>query len=158
MDDGTEVRARMRLMRILWLLLVADVAILGALATLLLVSDRPIVPEALTSESLSWLVVAAALTLLLAPMIGRRAAEAPPGSTRREIARRYQAGWIVGHALREVGGVAGVVVGMLAGSVPWTLGFAGASVAAMLLEPPREEELRARLRGSRAEPVEDAPL
>jgi hypothetical protein len=103
---------------------------------------------------LPWFAGLAAVLLFLAPRIGRAIAQRAPADARSVIGA-WTAGALVTAGLREAVGVGGLVLGLLAGSLPWALGFAGASVGALLLGLPRREVLRERLRWVERQVVAD---
>jgi hypothetical protein len=87
-----------------------------------------------------------ALLFALAPVVRRRVLHAGPAADGDQILARWFSASLVAMALREGAGLLGITVSLLAGSVPWVLGFGLASVAAMGLAWPRGDEVRDRVR------------
>jgi hypothetical protein len=71
----------------------------------------------------------------------------PRGLEQEEAFRRYQHARIVSLALTEVGGLAFIVLSLLAGEAGWALGGAALCVWAMILGRPRRGDLDRRTRG-----------
>ena len=147
-----EVRDRVRPLRIIWLMLLVSVAVFAGVVWLLL--RRDVVPT-LPIGFLIYAGVVVALGLPVAPFVRRRVEASPPGADRGEVARRWQTGWLVGQVMKEGVGIVGLVLALLAGSELWALAFAVASVVSMLLTPPWERDLLARLRRAPPEPQQD---
>ncbi|HSR43033.1 MAG TPA: hypothetical protein VLL48_12690 [Longimicrobiales bacterium] len=97
-------------------------------------------------EVLGLVGLVAALLLVLAPVVRRRILAAGRPEDRGELTALWIRGSIAGLAVREGAGLLGITISLLAGSVPWILGFGLASVAAMGLAWPRGEELREAIR------------
>lgn len=91
---------------------------------------------------------AAAILMLLvpgAPLLRRRLVTEQADSG-EEAVQKYQTGVIVSMALIEGFGMLGVLAGFLAGSPALGVGLAVGAVLVMLLQWPRKEELRDRVR------------
>lgn len=83
-----------------------------------------------------------------APVVGRKIIEAA-GDTVDEVLQGWTQGHIVAMAMREGMGLAGITLALVAGSVPWIVGFGAVSLAAILLGWPRRTELEERVRRAR---------
>jgi len=80
--------------------------------------------------------------------VGRRMeAGIPRGLEPEEAFRRYQTARIVSLAVSETGGLALIVLSLLAGEATWALGGAAVCVGTMMLGRPRREDLDRRTRG-----------
>lgn len=146
-----EITAVTRKLRMIWLALLLSVAALNMVVWFLLRSQRA---PAVDIDS-SVLVVGAVLVLsplMLSPIVRRRIETPPRDATARQIVQRWQAGWIVGQAMKEAVGLGGLVLALLAGSTTWAWGFAGASLLSMFMTPPWEREVRARVQRATGSP------
>ncbi len=92
--------------------------------------------------------------LFVAPFVQRLLEKAPSFATRSEVIRRWQTGWLVGQAIRESVGLGGLVLALLVGSPQWAFGFGVASALSMIMTPPWESQLIARLQRAQPDPDE----
>lgn len=83
-----------------------------------------------------------------APVVGRKIVEAA-GDTVDEVLQAWTQGHIVAMAMREGMGLAGIMLGLVTGSVTWIVGFGAVSLAAILLGWPRRSDLEERVRRAR---------
>jgi hypothetical protein len=143
MEHEDQIRSLVKRLRILWGAMLLSVATFTGVVWVIL--RRGGIGRPLDPNLLALLGVVVALALLLAPFVRRRLETASRGAGPDQIAQRWQIGWIVGQAIKEGVGLAGVVIGLLAGSTAWTLGFAVASLGSMIMTPPWEHELRLRI-------------
>ena len=156
MFEPDELSERIRQLRIVWFALMMSVAVLASGVGFLIRSDGLELGQTVSRGTLIYGAIVTVLILPLAQIIRRKVQAVPPRATAEEVARRWQTGWIVGQALREVVGILGLTLALLAGSITWVWAFAAASLVSMLLSPPWEHDLRIRLRRAAAEP--NAPL
>jgi len=152
MFEPDELSGRIRQLRVVWFALMMSVAAFAGVAGFLLRSGGLEVGQTLSRGALTYGAVVTVLILPLAQIVRRKVQATPPRAAAEEVARRWQAGWIVGQALREVVGILGLTLALLAGSITWVWAFAAASLGSMLLSPPWEHELRIRLRRTAADP------
>jgi hypothetical protein len=144
--DDTEVARAVRQARVMTLALAGGVATFAVVVAFLLAGEAAADwTGTLEPSVLPWAAGGAVLLLFLAPGLGRRIARAA-APDQAAVIQAWTAGTLVATGLREAVGVAGLVLGLLAGSLPWALGFASVSIATMLLAWPRPEALRERLR------------
>lgn len=80
-----------------------------------------------------------------APFVGGKIRDAA-GDTVDEVLQGWTQGHIVAMAMREGMGLAGITLALVAGSVPWIVGFGSVSLAAIALGWPRRSELEERVR------------
>ena len=146
MYEPDEITAITRRLRVIWLALLLIVVIFAGAVRYMLHSGGLSGAPTFSRAGLTYIAVMVALALLSAPLLRRKVEAVPPGATAVQVVQRWQAGWIVGQAVKEAVGMVGLVIGLLARSPAWALGFAIASVGSMLLTPPWEHELRLRLR------------
>ena len=147
MTDALSPDRRPRVMAIITAALMMGVLFFtGTVAVLLTVGGFQPVAAPFTKTLLTFAAFAGGIAVLVAPMLRSRLIESPPGSDEDAIARRWTTGTLVAMALREFAGLQGLVFSLLAGSLPWALGFGLASVAAMGLAWPRGDDLADRLR------------
>lgn len=95
-------------------------------------------------------LIATAVTLLvLAPAFEAliRSRAIPPASPRSPEAT-YVAGKVAGLALREAGGLVGMVLGLITGQWLWPALFGGLAVITLLMAWPRADELKTLARGA----------
>jgi len=85
---------------------------------------------------------------IAAPFVGSKIADAA-GDTADEVLQGWSQGHIVAMAMREGMGLAGITLSLVAGSVPWIVGFGAVSLAAILLGWPRRSELEEQVRRAR---------
>lgn len=131
--------------------LMGGVALFAAVVTWLFLDGvAPLSPGELPGVALMAAATLAAALFIVAPVVERKLREAPPGASMSDVAARFQSGTIAGFALREAPGLLGLVLSLLSGTLPWALGFAGASLAAMALAWPKRGDLEARLRKAAA--------
>jgi len=156
MFEPDELSKRIRQLRIVWFALMMSVAVLASGVGFLIRSDGLELGQTVSRGTLIYGAIVTVLILPLAQIIRRKVQAVPPRATPEEVVRRWQTGWIVGQALREVVGILGLTLALLAGSITWVWAFAAASLVSMLLSPPWEHDLRIRLRRAAAEP--NAPL
>ena len=152
MFEPDEVSGQIRQLRIVWFALMMSIAAFAGVAGFLLRSGGLEIGQTLPRAALTYGAIVTVLILPLAQIVRRKVQAAPPRAAAEEVARRWQAGWIVGQALREVVGILGLTLALLAGSITWVWAFALASLGSMLLSPPWEHELRARLRRATVDP------
>ena len=143
MTQEDQIRAIVKRLRLLWGAMLLSVAVFATVVWILL--RRGGIGRPLNPTMLATLGMIVALALLLAPIVRRQIDRAPRGAGADEIARRWQTAWVIGQALKEAVGIAGLVIGLLAGSSAWALGFAIASLGSMVMTPPWEHELRVRI-------------
>ena len=146
MFEPDELSGRIRRLRVVWFALMMIVAAFATVVGFLLRSDWVGFGQTLSRGTLTYGAIVTALILPLAQIARRKIQAVPPQATPEEVTRRWQAGWLVGQALREVVGILGLTLALLAGSIPWVWAFAAASLGSMMLSPPWEHELRIRLR------------
>jgi hypothetical protein len=130
-------------LRILWGAMLLSVAMFACVVWVLV--RRGGIGRPFEQNQLTVLAVIVALLLLLAPVVRRRVETTRRGASPDEIARQWQVGWIVGQAMKEGVGLFGLVIGLLAGSTAWVIGFAIASLSSMVMTPPWEHEIRLRI-------------
>lgn len=152
MFEPDEVSGRIQQLRVVWVALLMSVAAFAGVVGFILRRGGLDVGQSIPREVLTYGAVVIVLIIPLARIAQRKVEAVPPRATADEVARRWQAGWIVGQALREAVGIVGLTLALLAGSIPWVWGFAAASLGSMLLAPPWEHELRVRLRRATADP------
>ena len=95
-------------------------------------------------------LIATAVTLLvLAPLLETliRGRGIPPASPRSPAAT-YAAAKIAGAALREAGGLVGMILGLITGELLWPALFGGLAIASLLLAWPRADERERAARGA----------
>jgi hypothetical protein len=138
-----QIRAVVKRLRIVWGAMLMSLAVFATVVWILL--RRGGIGRPLEPTMMATLGVIVALAMLLAPIVRRQLEKAPRGAGPNQIAQRWQVGWLVGQALKEGVGIVGLVVGLLAGSSAWALGFAVASLGSMIMTPPWEHELRIRI-------------
>ena len=155
MFEPDELSVRIRQLRVVWFALMMIVAAFAGVAAFLLRSGGLEVGWTLSRAELTYGAVVTVLILPLAQIVRRKIQAVPPRATAEVVARRWQAGWIVGQALREVVGIVGLTLALLAGSITWVWAFAAASLVSTLLSPPWEHELRTSLRRVSADPQRD---
>jgi hypothetical protein len=151
MFEPDEMSGRIRQLRIVWFALLMSIAAFAGVAGFLLRSGGLAVGQTLSRGALTYGAVVTVLILPLAQIVRRKIQAVPPSAGGEEVARRWQAGWIVGQALRGVVGVLGLTIALLSGSITWVWAFAAASLVSMLLSPPWEHELRIRVRRADAD-------
>ena len=152
MFEPDELSERIRQLRIVWFALMMSVAVFASGVGFLLRSDGLELGQTLSRGVLTYGAIVVVLILPLAQIVRRKVQAVPPRATAEEVVRRWQTGWIVGQALREVVGILGLTLALLAGSITWVWAFAAASLVSMLLSPPWEHELRTRLRRAATDP------
>jgi hypothetical protein len=144
MQNPQDLSARVKPLKMIWFALMMGVATFYLVVWFLIkqevVPARPMPPSFLLALGVIFLV-----PMLLSPFLRRRLETTPRGASEEEIARRWQAGWIAGQALKEATGIGGLVLALLAGSTAWALGFTVASVLSMMMTPPWETDLRRRI-------------
>jgi len=93
---------------------------------------------------------------LAAPVVGTKIIEAAGdtgdetgGDTVDEVLQGWSQGHVVAMAMREGMGLTGITLALVAGSVPWIVGFGAVSLATILLGWPRRSELEERVRRAR---------
>jgi hypothetical protein len=151
MFEPDELSGRIRQLRIVWFALMMSIAAFAGVVWFLLRSNGLELGQTLSRDALTYGAIVTVLILPLAQIVRRKVQAVPPQATADEVTRRWQAGWIVGQALREVVGILGLTLALLAGSITWVWAFAAASLGSMLFSPPWEHELRSRLRRSAAD-------
>ena len=152
MFEPDELSERIRQLRIVWFALMMSVAAFAGVVWFLLRSDGLELGHTLSRGALTYGAIVTVMILPLAQIVRRKVQAVPPRATAEEVTRRWRAGWIVGQALREVVGILGLTLALLAGSITWVWAFAAASLVSMLLSPPWEHELRTRLHRAAADP------
>lgn len=153
MIEPDAISAVVRRLRVIWLALLMSVATLNAVVWFLLRSRAVSVASPLPPSTLTMLGVIVALTLVLAPYVRKRVEAAPSNATAEQIVSRWQTGWIVGQAMKEGVGIAGLAIAMLAGTTTWAWAFAIASLGSMILTPPWEHEVRRRVQHATGSPL-----
>ncbi len=136
-----------RTLVVIWLAMVAGVASFGVVTWVLLdVLDVPMstLPPGILTTAAPFLVLLMAAGLYVGQ---RMEAGIPRGLEPEETLRRYQTARIVSLAVSEAGGLAFIVLSLLAGEAAWALGGAAICVAIMTLGRPRREDLDRRTRG-----------
>jgi len=152
MFEPDELNERIRQLRIVWFALMMSVAVFASGVGFLIRSDGLELGQTVSRGTLIYGAIVTVLILPLAQIIRRKVQAVPPRATPEEVVRRWQTGWIVGQALREVVGILGLTIALLAGSITWVWAFAAASLVSMFLSPPWEHEIRTRLRRATADP------
>lgn len=142
-----EVSRVIRTGRILVLAMAGGVAVFTVVATVLVAGGTLGASGTIPSPLLLGVGFGVLIMLLTAPLVRRAILEAGPPPP-AELPRRWLTALIVGSAVREGAGLLGIVLGLLAGSVPFIVGMGSAAVAALLLALPRGEELEAAVRRS----------
>jgi hypothetical protein len=143
MNYEDEITALVKRLRLLWGAMLLSVVVFAAVVWILLRRGGIGRPQDPTLLGTLGIVVAGAL--LLAPFLRRRIETPRRGASPGQIAQRWQIGWIVGQSLKEAVGLVGLVIGLLAGSTTWAIGFAVASLGSMIMTPPWEHEIRLRI-------------
>jgi hypothetical protein len=145
-EQEDQIRAVVKRLRILWAGMLMGVVTFAIVVWILI--RRGGIGRPMDSGMMATLAVIVALVLLVAPLVRRRLETTRRGASPAEIAQRWQVAWIVGQGIKEGVGIAGLVIGLLAGSTAWALGFAAASLGSMIMTPPWEHELRLRIHRS----------
>lgn len=145
MFEPDAITARVRPLRIIWFALMMGVALFFLVVWFLLKQRLLQPPQGLSPSLLGALAIGVALLLPLAPVVRRRTERYPRTAGPDEIARKWQAGWIVGQALKEAVGILGLVLSLLAGATTWAFAFALVSIVSMAMTPPWDHELRLRI-------------
>lgn len=145
MFEPDAITALVRRLRIVWFAQMASVAAFYLVVWFLLRKGGIGATGRLDPTLLGFFGGGVAATLLLAPIVRRRLERAPRGAGPDDIARRWQVGWLVGQAVKEFVGLAGLVVALLAGASTWAFGFALVSVVSMVMTPPWDHEVRLRI-------------
>ena len=150
MHELEEIAQRVRPLKVIWLAMIAGVVAFTGVVYFLIISQtvRPI--PALRAGAGATLAIVLVLALVGANYVRKIVEKTPPSATRSQVAAKWQAGWIVGQAIKEVIGLLGLVLALLVGASSWAMAFGVASAASMIMTPPWEAELRHRLQ--RAEP------
>lgn len=142
--------------RTIVLAMAGGIALFTVVATVLVAGGSMGAAGTLPSTLLVGVGIAVLVMLGTAPMVRRVLMEsgspAPP-----ELPRRWFTSLLVASAVREGAGLLGIVLGLLAGSVPFIVGMGAASVASMLLAFPRGDELDAAIRRSPGERISRRP-
>ena len=147
-NDLEDVVRRVRPLRTIWLAGIAGVVLFTAVA-MYLIRSAAVRPVGLPYGVAVYTGMALAAGLFIAPFVRRRIEKTPSFATRGEVARRWQTGWLVGQAIKEGVGLAGLVLALLIGAATWALAFGIASSLSMLMTPPWEMQLYSRLRDAR---------
>lgn len=156
MFEPDAITALVRRLRVIWFAQMLSVATLYLVVWFLLRKGGIGATGRLDPNLLGFLGGGVAATLLLAPIVRRRVEKAPHTAGPEDIVRRWQIGWLVGQAVKEFVGLAGLVIALLAGASAWAFGFALVSVVSMVMTPPWDHEVR--LRVHRAEEARGAFL
>lgn len=156
MNDFEDIVRRVRPLRTLWLAAIAGMVFFTVVA-MYLIRSGTVRPVGLPHGIAVYTGMALAAGLFIAPFVRRRIEKAPSFATHSEVARRWQTGWLVGQAIKEGVGLAGLVLGLLIGATTWALAFGVASALSMLMTPPWEMQLNDRLRGARPDSGEAQP-
>lgn len=139
---------RFRVLHIIVGSLILGVVLFAAVAAWLITSGT--FADFISPIPLEAVGVGVVALIFLAPVLAGKAKEAPPDADRDTVFMQFQTGTIVGMAVREGAGLMGGVLALLAGSLPWLVGLAGASVLSMVLAWPKRDELEERLGRARS--------
>lgn len=152
MFEPDEITRRTRTLRIIWYAMMIGVALYSGVVWFLLRTSTFAgidIPQIVRTSA----AVVIVLCVPLARLVRNKVQAVPRGSTADLLISKWVAGWIVGQAIREIVGIAGITLALLTGSIQMGLAFAAASVGSMLLAPPWESELRIRLRNAGFDPI-----
>jgi hypothetical protein len=142
-----EVARVVRTGRTIVLAMVAGIALFTVVASVLVAGEMA--GEGLSGRASGPLLIAVGVAIfvmfLTAPVV-RRAVQEQGSPPPDRLPQRWLTALLVASAVREGAGLMGIVLGLLAGSVPFVLGAGVATVAAFLLAFPRGEELEAAVR------------
>ena len=155
MNELEEISRRVRPLKVIWVGMVAGVVLFTGVAMLLIRMGAFTPIPALRAGAGMTIAIVLVLGLVGAQFVRRIVEKTPASATRSQVAAKWQAGWIVGQAIKEGIGLAGVVLAMLTGASSWAMAFGVASAASMIMTPPWEAELHERLQ--RAQPDPDQP-
>lgn len=125
--------------------LLAGVLIYTILAAYLVASGTFAAENQAIMEFLPFVAVGLAPLLVAAPFVSKKILDSADRTAAATL-RAWRTAHITAMAMREGLGLAGVTLGLLAGSVPWIVGLGTASLAAMALGWPRRLDLEERLR------------
>jgi hypothetical protein len=155
MNELEEITARVRPLKTIWLAMIAGVLVTTVVIMFLInaAAVRPI--PALRAGAGSTIAILLVLGLIGAQFARKLVEKTTPSATRSEVARKWQAGWLVGQAIKEGIGMLGLVLALFTGASSWAMAFGAASAASMIMTPPWEAELLHRLQ--RAQPDADPP-
>ena len=146
LNDLEDIVRRVRPLRTIWLAAIAGM-VLFTVVVMYLIRSGTVRPVGLPYGVAVYTGIALAAGLFIAPFVRRRIEKTPSFATRSEVARRWQTGWLVGQAIKEAVGLAGLVLALLIGASTWAFAFGVASSLSMLMTPPWEMQLRDRMRG-----------
>ena len=135
---------RLLAMRIVWMALMAGVAIYAIVAWVLLevMGVRIGDPASPLTRFLPWAAVAGMLLLVAGMTVARRSEEPGDRSTSAEArVDRYFNLRIVGLALQESAGLLVITLGLLAGAAIWSVAGGIAAVAVMAISGPSAEHV-----------------
>lgn len=139
------IAVRVKRLRIIWFALLLGVASFYLVVWFILKGGRDQLPPPMDPSYLIALGVLFLIPLLVSPFVRRKVEATPRDASEEAIADRWQAGWVIGQALKEATGIGGLVLALLAGSTAYAFAFTVASVLSMLMTPPWEHELRLRI-------------
>jgi F0F1-type ATP synthase membrane subunit c/vacuolar-type H+-ATPase subunit K len=145
MHEIEEINQRVRPLRTIWLSMIAGV-VAFTVVVLYLIGSQAVTPiPVLRAGAGSTLAIILVLGLIGANYVRKIVEKTPPSATRSQVARKWQAGWLVGQGIKEAIGLLGLVLALLVGASSWAMAFGIASAASMVMTPPWEAELRQRL-------------
>lgn len=134
-------REQVRHLPIVFVAMIAALVIANG-GALLAIARGGAEPAAAAAPAVRIALIATAVTLLvLAPLLETliRGRDIPPAS-RRSPAAIYVTAKIAGAALREAGGLVGMVLGLITGESLWPALFGGLAIASLLLAWPRADD------------------
>lgn len=147
--ERPEIEQRFRVIKMVWAALAGGVAVYS-IVVWLLVSGRlgasPPGGSAALDATPAIVLMAAAVSMVVAGVVLRRARSLPQGGQAAETVAAYQNHVIVSSAVQEGGGLMGLSVAFLAGQATWALGIGAVTVFALFLTRPDRVELDRLLR------------
>jgi hypothetical protein len=139
--DEVRIALHMRNLRIIAAAMMAGVVIFGGVVPILLASpdfEPPV--ESLPPDLPAILIMSAIALLIAAPFIGRATASRPAHDLDSAL-QRHNNQVIVPLAMRELAGILGIMVALLAGQIVWGYLVAGGALLLMGSAWPRAEDI-----------------
>ena len=128
------------------LALVAGVVTFGVVVAVIALTGTIRAPaEALRGVLVPLAGIFALASLASAPFLESVLRKLPAGAERSDSVARYTHATIVGFAVREAAALFALVVALVTGELPWTLGITALVLYGMLAALPSEEKLRRHL-------------
>ncbi|MEQ8329007.1 MAG: hypothetical protein RH859_00945 [Longimicrobiales bacterium] len=147
--ERPEIDQRFRVIQMVWAALAGGVAVYS-IVVWFVVSGRlgtsPMGGSAALDATPAIVLMAAAVSMVVAGVVLRRARSLPQGREAAETVAAYQSHVIVSSAVQEGGGLLGLSVAFLAGQATWALGIGAVTVFALFLTRPDRVELDRLLR------------